>query len=135
MSGLKMVMSKVRVPSRVRQLTGSKFVEIHSDIQRCLGLSEYQTKTSVCQRIISLLVGLFKDDEYSGYELYITGHSFGGALAQVFAFMLAGSMRLDGQRVVLPINCITFGSPPVGDGIYKAAFQKIEEERRLRHFR
>jgi len=62
----------------------------------------------------NLIAQAYKDIEklvasYTGYSFLITGHSLGGAMAQVVAFDLVGAKYIKNPFVY------TFGSPRVGD--------------------
>ena len=59
--------------------------------------------------------------DYSDYELYVTGHSLGGGLAQLTGFALAGSEKC--TNIPSPITTISFASPTAGDEEYNKAFQ------------
>lgn len=53
--------------------------------------------------------------KYPGRDIYISGHSLGGALAQIAAFMLEKGNDL-------PVKAVyTFGAPPVGGESWKSA--------------
>jgi Lipase (class 3) len=55
-----------------------------------------------------------------GYELYICGHSLGGALATVFAFEAAAA---NDDLIPKPVTCITTGSPKIGNLAFVDAFE------------
>ena len=57
--------------------------------------------------------------EYTDYEIYITGHSLGAALATLFGYELARS-------IPNKVNIISFASPRVGNIEFKKAFDKKE---------
>ena len=76
------------------------------------GLSKYQ-------RIVNILKETYQ--EYPGYQLYVCGHSLGGALAILLAFTLAATQ--DVPESPQPIKTITFACPPVGDKGYGRAFE------------
>ncbi|KAL7541154.1 hypothetical protein ACHAXR_010672 [Thalassiosira sp. AJA248-18] len=107
----------------------------------CIGYLLDDTKAenySKVYQIIDVLEQLYacKDEagrDYSDYELYITGHSLGGALTQLLAFVLAGSE--EASFIPKPINAISFASPIVGDKNYLEEFQKLEKDNKLRHIR
>jgi len=65
-----------------------------------------------------------------GFKLYVTGHSLGGALSNLFAFM--ASSRHD---IPKPVTCVSVASPYVGDRRYRAAFRLSERKGNLRHLR
>ena len=73
------------------------------------------------------------DRDYSEYDLYVTGHSLGGALTQLCAFTLAGSEK--SSFIPKPINAVSFASPVVGNGDFVEEHQKLEMDGKLRHIR
>lgn len=94
------------------------------------------------ENIISNVLELYKstkdkpEDDFSNYSLYITGHSLGGALAQLFSFCLASSKSLDDYPSAFPVTAVTFASPTVGDNdTYQQANNLLEKGGRLRHIR
>jgi predicted lipase len=76
------------------------------------GLSKYQ-------HIVNILKETYQ--KYPGYELYVCGHSLGGALAILLSFTLAATQDVPGTPQ--PIKTITFACPPVGDEGYGRAFE------------
>jgi len=66
-------------------------------------------------------------------DLYVTGHSLGGAIATLFAYRYANEVNFVDHRG--PLNLVTFASPHVGDGSFAAAFKKLEKENLIRHTR
>jgi hypothetical protein len=77
---------------------------------------------------------LYEKDEYKDFDVYVTGHSLGGALSQLLAFTLAGNLetaKLPTKKVV----AITYASPRVGNKKYQKAFEKLEKDGILRHIR
>lgn len=78
---------------------------------------------------------LHENSTYKDYNLYITGHSLGGALCTLLAFRLAGGKFLKRTGIPTPINCISFASPYVGGEEWNEAFQVLERDGRLRHIR
>ena len=93
---------------------------------------------SKLEQIGSILKQLYaykKDGkDYSDYDLYITGHSLGGALTQVLAFVLAGSLETTGLPVKR-IYAVTYASPRCGNNEFGKAFATFEKEGKLRHIR
>jgi len=64
-------------------------------------------------------------EEHPDYDIYVTGHSLGGALSTLFGYMLA-------SRVVNNVNVVSFASPRVGNYEWKKSF---EETTNLTHYR
>lgn len=112
---------------------------IHKGFSDYLLSESFAEKESKIHQIIEILrqVYAYKDPtngrDYSDYDLYITGHSLGGALSQLLAFILAGSKRAD--FIPKPVIAISFASPVVGNDNYLRAFQDLEKEDKLRHIR
>jgi len=90
---------------------------IKEDIYNCnIHAGFYKQVKSVYDNIISNIdpyIKLFK------YNVFITGHSLGGADATVFAFLL----NTDYNDII--IKLITFGCPRVGDIKWKNTFDNI----------
>jgi hypothetical protein len=75
-------------------------------------------------------------ERFNDYELYVCGHSLGGALSQLLSFQLACDGRLAKHaRAVYPITAITFASPCVGNDGFRKAYQELEAKNCLRHLR
>lgn len=66
------------------------------------------------------------------YELFVTGHSLGAALATLISFKLAGSSK---NWVPKPINLYSFESPFVGGTDFRAAHKELEQRKLLKHLR
>lgn len=77
--------------------------------------------------IIDQIKQVFAD--HPDYRLYVGGHSLGGALATVFAFECAAAVADD---IPKPVTCITSGAPKVGNIRFLNAFQKLEEDGKIR---
>lgn len=65
-----------------------------------------------------------------GYKLYLTGHSLGGALANMIAFFVACD-----DTFPKPVTCITAAAPRIGDWNYMYAAQVLEQNYQLRYCR
>jgi hypothetical protein len=75
--------------------------------------------------------------DHPDYKLFISGHSLGGALCQLFAFQLAAHVK-EAQlenTIPLPIRALSFASPHVGNRAYARGFQAMEEAGLVRHIR
>ena len=57
--------------------------------------------------------------KFPNFQIYITGHSLGGALANLASFVLSAS----DNELPRPIVCITVASPKVGATGFRHAFQ------------
>jgi len=86
-------------------------------------------------QITDLLKQLYAMEQYKDYDLYITGHSLGGALTQLLAFTLAGRLEMDGLPTNIRVNAISYASPRVGNKAYQDAFTALENNGKLRHVR
>jgi hypothetical protein len=120
-----------------RHPSQSQTVKIHNQLHELLvapslrdtnttwtTISEYQEILE--EHVIPILM------EHRGYKLHVTGHSLGGALATVFAFLAAAEPD---TMVPRPVTCISVGSSYVGDKTFRAAHQLLEGLRKLRHVR
>ncbi|KAL7076531.1 hypothetical protein ACQ4LE_004821 [Meloidogyne hapla] len=56
---------------------------------------------------------------FDGYDLWITGHSIGGAIASIAAAKIASANVIDARQVKL----VTFGQPRVGNKAWAAAME------------
>ncbi|KAI6183054.1 Class 3 lipase protein [Aphelenchoides bicaudatus] len=59
--------------------------------------------------------------KYPEYKVWVTGHSLGGALAQIAAGELVGVQKVPSDRVVM----INFGQPRVGNKEYVEVYEKL----------
>lgn len=71
-------------------------------------------------------------NNYPGYKLYVTGHSFAGAIATLFAFLAAAEPD---AIIPKPVTCVSIASPYVGDDSFRQAHQMLEGLGKLRHLR
>lgn len=76
------------------------------------------------------LIELMDDDENKDYELYITGHSLGGALASLTGFALALS-----DNFPYPIKVVTYAGPTPGHADLSHAMEKLGNMGRIYHCR
>jgi len=85
---------------------------------------------SKCDLIMSQAISLLEKNP--GFELYITGHSMGGALATLFGAVAAMS---NSPHVPKPVTCISFSSPKVGNVHFKTVYEKLEQDDLIRKVR
>jgi len=79
-----------------------------------------------------IILKFVKDIIPDGYQLYVTGHSLGGATATIFAFFAATDDDITNSG---PVQLYSFASPRVGKRSFRQAFQFLEERGKLRHAR
>merc|ERR1711935_907685 len=89
------------------------------------------------EQIISVLKEVYAykdgDRDYSDYQLILTGHSLGGALAQLCSYFLAGLPETD--FIPKPVQAVTYASPVVGNDQFFESFRDLERDDKLRHLR
>ena len=92
-------------------------------------------------RILACVNGEFErnpDVMGKDFKLFVTGHSLGGGLANLFAFRTAQLLaKCDESVKFLPkrVKAMTLASPCVGNFDYNAEFQELERKGFLRHVR
>ena len=79
--------------------------------------------TDICDKLVIKLQKLLK--EYSDYDVYITGHSAGGALGTIFSYMLSPLIK---QNIVV----VSFASPRVGNKAWKQEYNSLSN---IEHYR
>lgn len=89
------------------------------------------SQVSSFEQIKKDLASIYK--KYPNYQLFVTGHSLGGSLAQLTAFMLAG--HAETTFIQKPVIAITFASPVVGNRGFLKTFKELENANKLRHIR
>lgn len=94
---------------------------------------DYGIGVSKFQQILSILNQIYSTKKFAKYKIYVTGHSLGGALTQLFAYALAGSS--ESAHLPKPIHAISYASPRVGNSYYLESFKELEKEGKLRHIR
>jgi hypothetical protein len=93
--------------------------------------------TTKFETIVKHLKEVLAEEEFDGFELFITGHSLGGALCQLLSYELAAYSEIgEKDPFPLPIRAISFASPQIGneDG-FAQAYQALEKAGRVRHLR
>jgi len=117
-----------------------KKVGIHRGFYDYLFKENKKKKEAEYTEILGHVTNLFQKDTYSGYKLYVTGHSMGGALATLFSFYVAAKSYSQVKQgntpsIPFPVTCVSFASPRVGESGFLRAFQTLEQEGMLRHLR
>lgn len=86
---------------------------------------------SKAEAIMGMLRGLFEKEEYKDYQLYVTGHSLGGALSTLFACRAAMDVGIPKK----PVINVSIASPFVGDEEFRRSLQDLERKNAYRHLR
>jgi hypothetical protein len=86
---------------------------------------------SKAEVMIGMLHGLFQQEEYKDYQLYVTGHSLGAALSTLFAFRAATDNAIPNK----PVINVSLASPFVGDEQFRKNTQDLERDNKFRHLR
>jgi predicted lipase len=121
-------------------LNDGEEINIHSGFAKYLFDKRRGVDKSKFDEILDDLEDIFsyKDEEtghdYCDYSLFVTGHSLGGALAQLLSFTLASRDPKD-VKYTMPITVVTYASPRVGKSVFAKVFQKLEKQGLLRHIR
>ena len=97
--------------------------KLKDDIYVHSGFYTQLTRNSVYDELVESIKMLLKD--HPDYNIYVTGHSLGGALSTLFGYMLANTVENN-------VNVVSFASPRVGNYEWKKSF---EETRNLTHYR
>jgi len=85
---------------------------------------------SKCDLIMVQAIELLEKNP--GYQLYIAGHSMGGALATLFG---AEAATNESPHIPKPVTCISFSSPKVGNIAFKQVYEKLERDGLIRKVR
>src|SRR5210317_2196900 len=84
--------------------------KLKDDIYVHSGFYTQLTTNSVYDELVESIKYILKD--HPDFEIYVTGHSLGGALSTLFGYMLANSIENN-------VNVISFASPRVGNYAWK----------------
>lgn len=87
----------------------------------------FDATTSIIQTVATLIKGY---NPSPANPVYITGHSKGGAMASIGAYILAENLGIPN---VQPL--VTFASPKPGDINFHAGFQKLLDQTRYENYR
>mmetsp|Transcript_9456 Transcript_9456/g.10172 ORF Transcript_9456/g.10172 Transcript_9456/m.10172 type:complete len:408 (+) Transcript_9456:196-1419(+) len=122
-------------PKILNKIT-NRNVKLHRGFSDYL-LNDNVDETDQLQQIINILKEVYEYETetrcYKDYELVVTGHSLGGALAQLCSYMLAGLPEMD--FIPKPIKAVTFASPVVGNKEFFKSYQDLEKAGKIRHLR
>lgn len=124
---------QMTTPSLVADKMNGKLKErvlVHGGFYGYLFDNENIEREQRYKRILKDIEPLFEE----GYSLYITGHSLGGALANMLSFQIAGAGE-EAAFVPRPVNCITFAAPMSGTSGFRAAYEQMEQDKLLRSLR
>ena len=92
-------------------------ISVHS------GFYKQLTSNGVYEELLSNVKTIL--EEHPDFDIYVTGHSLGGALSTLFGYMLANSIENN-------VNIVSYASPRVGNYAWKKSF---EETKNLIHYR
>jgi len=110
-------------------------ISVHRGFKDYLFSKAGPCKVQKYSQIKDRILKLYDNEEYKDYELYITGHSLGGALSTLMSLQLAASRKFAAILGDTPIVNITFASPYVGGKGWKQAFQTLEKAGKIQHIR
>ncbi len=125
---------------------GSIFVEgnkpgTHDGFTKYLFENREGGNRAYVDRIIACVEDQFEKNEDvkgKGFKFYVSGHSLGGGLANLFGFRVAQLKRMEHPSVEhFPprVKVMSYASPCVGDEAYNKEFMYLESEKILRHIR
>ena len=100
-----------------------KYQSDNNDVYVHLGFYEQLTKGGSYNKILKTLKEALS--EHNDYELFITGHSLGGALCTLFGYLLS-------HELLNKVTVVSFASPRVGNPEFRKEFDKREN---LTHYR
>ena len=113
----------------------------HAGFTKYLFENREGTDRAYVDRIIGCVSNQFennKDVAGKGFKFYVSGHSLGGGLANLFGFRVAQLKRMNHPSVKhFPprVKVMSYASPCVGDEGYNKEFMYLESEKILRHIR
>eukprot|EP00980_Cylindrotheca_fusiformis_P013147 scaffold3315_cov98-Cylindrotheca_fusiformis.AAC.1 len=113
-------------------------INVHTGFYQYLFKVNKETKKTRLESILDDVKGELKKASASNnkgcFQLYVTGHSLGGALSTLFGFYAAADdelIQLSPKGVVV----YSIASPFVGNWKWRFAFQELERRKRLQHLR
>lgn len=93
--------------------------EVHS------GFCNQLYKNGMYSEIVSEVKDFLNDEKYKKFDVYVTGHSLGGALATLFGYLIAGEINNF-------VTVVSFASPRVGNYEWRRLF---DERSNVCHYR
>lgn len=117
------------------------FADLGRDVKVHTGFSGYLFKElegegrTKYDRIVAALKDVYNNDlpkdERDGYKVVVSGHSLGGALANLLSFTLSVREGDGDCPLFRYIRAVTFAAPVVGDSNYDKVFQEQESKNKL----
>jgi len=118
--------SQLNTPVMLKENLGfskDKKIMVHRGFKNYLLHENGPDKNQKYSQIKELILELYKSGDCTGYGLYTTGHSLGGALSTLMAFNLASSRQIATHLGDKPVMNISFASPYVGGKVWSEAFK------------
>lgn len=106
-------------PERLRDCDDCGQVSVHRGFQQALNYIDRTSGLNGLSAITSILSPLLEER-----QLFITGHSLGGALATLFAVKLRAKI---GEVASAKTNIVSFGAPPVGGGSFSDYYGALSD--------
>ncbi|CAJ1938850.1 unnamed protein product [Cylindrotheca closterium] len=132
-------MSQKKIPNPVKSMMEKERTEsmpetinVHTGFYQYLFQMNKETKKTRIETIMEDVKTQLKENP--GFQLYVTGHSLGGALSTMYGFFAAA----DDEMIELSPNGVivySVASPFVGNWKWRFAFQELERRKRLQHLR
>jgi len=96
---------------------------LQNDIYVHSGFYKQLNTNNVCEDLIDSIKTIL--NEHPDYDIYVTGHSLGGALSTLFGYILANKIENN-------VKVVSYASPRVGNYAWKKSF---ESTKNLIHYR
>jgi hypothetical protein len=109
-------------------------IEVHKGFAEYLFDKRDDTGKSKYDEIADRACEYGKEFGNDGFSLYVTGHSLGGSLSQLFGFRASTEGRFT-KGINNPVRVFSFASPIPGHISFAHAFQHQEKMQKLQHLR